>query len=179
MADKPYDPAGAMNGLFAPAYVAGDPTSHDAVAKWMAENFAMTPEMIEASRGPSTTVTNPAVGGLRRGNGTTTTMPGTVDPKVLQILAQGGKYDPGPRRDAIAQQLMANQAAAPAAVPAAAAAAAPSNMFAGPNGVPLIRGGPPAGGLPPGMQMANSPLIGLMGEGDNTAFMQGGFRGGA
>ena len=47
---------GALGGLFAPAYIHGNPESEAAVAKWQAENFALTPAMIEATRGPSTTV---------------------------------------------------------------------------------------------------------------------------
>jgi hypothetical protein len=175
MPEQPYDPVGAMGGLFAPAYIHGNPEAEAAAAKWQAENFAMTPAMVEATRGPSTTVTSPG-GGIRTGGVTTTTIPGSVDPAALKIMAQGGKYKgtipaPAPTpapvggtssgvgggtggvRDAIASQLMASGG--------------------------LMRQQPPAGGIPPGMQMAYSPLEYLMGDGDNTGFMQGSFGGGA
>ncbi len=115
----PYDPVGAMGGLFAPAYIVGNPESEAAVAQWQATNHPLTPDMIEQTRGPSTTTTAPNTMGLRAGTVTTTT-PGTVDPAALKVLAQGGKYDMNTRRNEIAAQIMATPAAsAPAtSVPA-------------------------------------------------------------
>lgn len=110
-----YDPTGALGGLFAPAYIHGNPESEAAVQQWQSQNFGLTPEMVEQTRGPATTVTNPATGGmgqLVRGPGTTTSTPGSVDPAALRILAQGGKYDMNKRRDEIAKQVLANTAAA-------------------------------------------------------------------
>lgn len=165
---------------FAPAYIAGNAESKAAVDQWMAENFGMTNPGVEATRRPNAApvpIAPTGVGGLRGGGATggytyTGDPRGTVDPEALRILAQGGKYTD--QRDKIAEQVMANSGAAGGA---AGAAGAPSNMFTGPGGVPLIR--PPTGAVPPGMQRAWSPLIGLMGEGDNTGFMQGYFSGGA
>jgi hypothetical protein len=95
MMAQPYDPVGAMGGMFAPAYIYGNPESEAAVQKWQAENFAMTPAMVEATRGPSTTITEPGVMGRGSGLGsTTTTVPGSVDPAALKIMAQGGHYTP-------------------------------------------------------------------------------------
>lgn len=180
----PYDPIGAMNGMFAPAYIHGNKESEDAAAKWQAENFAVTPDMIEATRGPDVVTHNPAVGGLGqtiRGLGTTTTTPGSVDPDILRIYSQGGKYVPN------------TSAAAPTAGAAAPTAGAPvgsrdsiaSLLMEGRGGqmggVPLGRGGPPPGGIPPGMQMTDSPLRGLLGleEEQYPGFMIGQFAGGA
>ena len=40
MATQQYDPVGAMGGLFAPAYIHGDPVSEStAVAAWNAAHF--------------------------------------------------------------------------------------------------------------------------------------------
>ena len=99
MPNQPYDETGALGGLFAPAFIRGNPESEAAVAQWQAENFAVTPEMIEASRGPSTTVpTSGVTGGLRAMPGSgTMTIPGSVDPEALRIYAQGGKYTPKPK----------------------------------------------------------------------------------
>ncbi len=112
--------AAAMGDLFAPAYIHGNPESEAAVAKWQAENHALTPAIIEQTRGPSTTITHPGVGGIGRGlrggyGSTTQTDPGSVDQEALRILAQGGKYAmPAPPA-----------AAPPAAAPVAAPAANP------------------------------------------------------
>src|SRR6187200_3370421 len=102
-----YDPVGAMGGLFAPAYIHGNPQSEAAVAKWQKENFALTPEMVEQTRGPDKLVTNTGMGfglgGFRGGSGaTTTSIPGSVDPAALKIMAQGGHYDMNKRRNEIA-----------------------------------------------------------------------------
>lgn len=93
----PYDPVGALGGLFAPAYIHGNPQSEDAVAAWMKAHYSVTPDIINASRLPGT-----------GGN------PGPVDPNALIAAAQGGTYDPSARRDAIAAQVQAQQQAAAA-----------------------------------------------------------------
>lgn len=38
-----YNPVGALNGLFAPAYIKGDPQSEAAVAAWNAANLKKPP----------------------------------------------------------------------------------------------------------------------------------------
>jgi hypothetical protein len=84
--------------LFAPAYIHGNPESEAAVQKWQAENYALTPDDIEATRSPGQTITSGGAGsgrGLVGGAGSITqTIPGAVDPAALQILAQGGHYTP-------------------------------------------------------------------------------------
>ena len=111
-----------------------------------------------------------------RGAGTTTTIPGSVDPAALKILAQGGKYNP--QRDAIAQQVIANGAGTPAPAPAPVPAGGAGRSTMAPSGgFSMMR--QPTGPVPAGMQRAYSPLEFLMGEGDNTGFMQGSFGGGA
>ena len=110
----PYDPIGAMNGLFAPAYIHGNKESEDAASKWQAENFAVTPDMIEATRGPDVVTQNPAAGALAaRGLSSTTTTPGTVDPDILRIYAQGGKYVPPEKPAAALPTAAAPTAGAP------------------------------------------------------------------
>ena len=43
MATQQYDPVGAMGGLFAPAYIHGDPVSEAAVAAWNAAHLKLRP----------------------------------------------------------------------------------------------------------------------------------------
>ncbi len=43
MATQTYDPIGAMGGLFAPAFIASDPVSQDAVARWNAAHLRLRP----------------------------------------------------------------------------------------------------------------------------------------
>ncbi len=116
-----YDAVGAMQGLFAPAYIHGYQPAEQAVARWNAENHPLTPGMVDELRMP-----NPAqpasaetfqvpYGGSMPKNASFLDPKGTIDPNALRVLAQGGKYDVAGRRAAIAQQLMANQQPAPAA----------------------------------------------------------------
>lgn len=122
---KDYDPKGAMNGLFAPAYIKGFEPSEKAVAAWQTENYGLTPEMVDQTRMPNpwqppANVDPTAVAiAMRTGGGTGVSgtnlnlgdPKGSVDPEALRILAQGGKYNMSARRDAIAQQVAANTAA--------------------------------------------------------------------
>jgi hypothetical protein len=93
-----------LNDLFAPAYQPNDPQAVAALDAWRARNANLTRADVEATRMPTSFNTgNPA---------------GMVDPAALQAMAQGGHYDMDARRNAIAAQVQANQAAA-AAAPAA------------------------------------------------------------
>lgn len=126
-----YLPEGAMGGLFAPGYIRGYAPSETAVANWTAANRSVTPQVLEQTRMPAAWV-NPdeqqaLATGMYGGKGMSATgfdrygsgrIPnslsfglnqGPVDPEALRTMAQGGKYDIGARRDAIAQRLMANQ----------------------------------------------------------------------
>lgn len=148
----PYDPIGAMNGMFAPAYIHGNKESEDAAAKWQAANFAVTPDMIEATRGPDVVTHNPAVGGQGqaiRGFGSTTTTPGSVDPDILRIYAQGGKYVPG------------NDAAGfvGAAAPAASVAAPGAPAGSRDSIARLLMGGGGGFGMPLGRGTAGSSVF--------------------
>lgn len=109
-----YNPEGAMNGLFAPAYIKGYAPSEEAVAAWTAANRSMTPEMVEASRMPNPVMAQDQGMGRRQGgiplNQSYGDPRGAVDPEALRVLAQGGKYDPAARRDAIAQRMATNAA---------------------------------------------------------------------
>jgi hypothetical protein len=93
---QPYDPTGALGGLFAPAYIHGNPQAEAAVADWTARHSTATNDVINASRAPATFGTGNAAG--------------AVDVNALVASAQGGTYDPGPRRDAIAAQIVAQPA---------------------------------------------------------------------
>jgi hypothetical protein len=97
----------ALGDLFAPAFIRSDPNSVAAVEAWTARNAGVTPEMIEQTRAP--------VAGVNTGNPA-----GMVDPNALRALAQGGQYDVGARRNAIASQVQANQAAQAQARPSGA-----------------------------------------------------------
>jgi hypothetical protein len=111
----------------------------DAVNQWMAQNYSMTNPKVEETRSPVPFNTgNPA---------------GMVDPEALRALAQGGPYDMDARRNAIAAQVQANQAAAAQKVAAQQAAPAAVTSFSGGgqymNGGPYSGGGPVAPGLAP------------------------------
>lgn len=88
----------AMGDLFAPAYIAGDPASAQAALDWQNRIFNVNSGNIDQTRMPVSFNTGNA-GGM-------------VDPRALQVLAQGGPYDFNARRNAIATQVAANQAAA-------------------------------------------------------------------
>ena len=123
-----YDPIGALNGMFAPAYIHGFKPSNDAVAAWMAENHPLTNASVEDTRMPPEW-RDPNAGtfmGAGKGAGPYGAggIPsnlqfgdprGPIDPAALQVLAQGGKYDMAGRRDAIAARLLANTQAQEAA----------------------------------------------------------------
>jgi hypothetical protein len=132
----PYDEVGAMNGLFAPALIRGDPTSEAAVQNWMDQNYQVTNPVVEQSRGAAP---------FNTGN-----VPGAVDPAALQAMAQGGKYDINSRRNAIAAQLAASQAAQQGGQSGGARGLRADQMMT-PYG-PITRNND-----------RNSPLIGLMG----------------
>lgn len=129
----PYDPVGSLNGLFAPAYQHGNKESEDAVAKWQAENFAVTPDMIEATRGPDVITHNPAVGGqgqMIRGFGSTAITPGSVDPDILKVYAQGGHYNSDHAFGGFGAGDMGSKAGnAAAAAPAPVPVAGPAGRF--------------------------------------------------
>jgi hypothetical protein len=90
----------ALGDLFAPAYNPTDPQSMQAVQTWMDRNQGIGPAQVEQTRMPSSVNTGNAAG--------------MVDPAALRSLAQGGPYDLEARRNAIAAQVQANQAAAAA-----------------------------------------------------------------
>jgi hypothetical protein len=111
MALTPYDDVGAMGGLFAPAFIFGDPVSEAAVARWNAAHL---------KRKPAPDVNK---------------MPGSV------VNSLSPSSSPDPQRDAIAAALMsgkiggvggeggslgAGEAGAPASDMGAPASAAPS-----------------------------------------------------
>jgi hypothetical protein len=121
-----YNPQGALGGLFAPAYVHGYAPSNAAVTDWMGQNRAVTPAMIDESRMPSVwTPPEDPYTSMRRGGGgkgagmygegrvpdsiTFGDQRGPVDPEVLRAASQGGPYDIGARREAIAARLLENQ----------------------------------------------------------------------
>jgi len=123
-----YDPTGALNGMFAPAYIHGFKPSNDAVAKWMEANHPLTNASVEDTRMPPEwrdpnegTFMGAGIGGGPYGAGgipknlTFGDPRGPIDPAALQVLAQGGKYDMAGRRDAIAARLLANTQAQEAA----------------------------------------------------------------
>jgi hypothetical protein len=116
-----YDPSGADNGVFAPAYIHGFKPSEDAVATWNAQNHVVTPGMIDELRMPDAwqppSQNLPAMGGGPYGEGripqrqTLGDAAGQVDPLALRAMAQGGPYDVNARRSAIAARLASNAAA--------------------------------------------------------------------
>jgi hypothetical protein len=89
----------APGELFAPAWIKGNPQAEQAVNDWQQKYFAVNNDTVNASRAPATFGTGNAAG--------------AVDYNALIAMAQGGLYDPAARRNAIAAQVQANQAAAP------------------------------------------------------------------
>jgi hypothetical protein len=124
-----YNPKGADNGLFAPAYIPGFQPSEDAVAAYNAANHAVTPDLVNQLRMPALwqppSQNLPAMGGGPYGEGripqsqTLGDPLGQVDPAALTAMSQGGPYDVDARRAAIAQRLAQNAAAQAAYVPPA------------------------------------------------------------
>jgi hypothetical protein len=148
-----YNPQGAMNGLFAPAYIHGYAPSEKAVADWNAQNHAITPQALEQTRMPQEWI-NPdelktagpmygdkkgmsSAGYDRYGSGripdrmSLLDKGGIVDPEALRVMAQGGQYDMASRREAIAQRLAANAAKQSAYDTSKAKAVNPYNPWAG------------------------------------------------
>jgi hypothetical protein len=147
-----YNPEGAMNGLFAPAYVHGYAPSQKAVADWQAQHHAVTPAMLEETRMPGEwhnpedlQAAGPSYGkGMKvssqgydqYGSGRIPNYldliggKGTVDPDALRIMAQGGRYDIDARRAAIAQRLSSNAAQQTAYDASKAAQVNPYNPWA-------------------------------------------------
>jgi hypothetical protein len=120
-----YDP-GSTSDLFAPAYIHGYKPSTDAVSAWMAANRGMTRADVDATRiaqpwtDPSKTLGGDGVyGGPIQANQVYGDSRGMVDPEALKVWSQGGHYDMNARRNAIAQRLADNAAAAGAAPPPA------------------------------------------------------------
>jgi hypothetical protein len=116
-----YDPVGALNGMFAPAYIHGFQPSNDAVANWMEQNHPLTNASVEDTRMPPEwrdpnegTIAGAGQGfGPYGAGGIPKNLQfgdprGPIDPAALQVLAQGGKYDMAGRRDAIAARLLSN-----------------------------------------------------------------------
>ena len=111
-----YDSQGALNGMFAPAYIAGWKPSNDAVAKWQGENFGLTEADLDATRGPPQAnsaegLPTPYGGGSIPLKSVYGDARGPIDPAALRAYAQGGKYNMGARRDAIAAAMLANNPA--------------------------------------------------------------------
>jgi hypothetical protein len=124
-----YNPQGAMSGLFAPAYVHGFQPSETAVVDWAAQNRNMTPAMLEQTRMPSAWLppqdeySQMMSRGGRGGKGNVYgegRVPddirfghpgGAIDPQALRAASQGGIYDMDARRNAIAERVLANDAA--------------------------------------------------------------------
>jgi hypothetical protein len=82
--------------LFAPAYLKGNAQSEAAVQSWLDKRYPVTAANIDQTKDAA----------------------GVVDPLALKAMAQGGAYDVDARRNSIAAQVQANQAAqatAPAA----------------------------------------------------------------
>lgn len=122
-----YDPQGALNGLFAPAYIHGYAPSEKAVADWtdanrltraQVEDTRLPPEWRDPAAGqnpPGVGAQGPYGAGGISNNLTFGDPRGSIDPAALKVMAQGGHYDIGARRDAIAARLAANAAAQKAA----------------------------------------------------------------
>jgi uncharacterized membrane protein YgcG len=126
-----------LSELFAPAYIAGNAPSMQAASDWNANFWNMTNPKVEQTRMPVPFNTgNPA---------------GMVDPEALRVLAQGGPYDMDARRNAIAAQMTANNAAQPAAAQSQPFGGGGFSGFSGfsGSGGPYSGGGPVAPGLLP------------------------------
>lgn len=114
-----YNPNGALNGTFAPAYVGGYAPSEQAVSAWAAQNRPINDQNIEDTRLPTEYMGNVPLSKADGvyGHGVPTRQSyldprGTVDPLALRVMAQGGSYNMDARRNAIAARLAANAAAA-------------------------------------------------------------------
>src|SRR5262245_6195035 len=116
-----YDWNKAAQGPFVPPHIPGNAQSDASIAHWNALRPDITPDVLEASRGPATSLTGAAATvdpGLlqlyqaRERNlpqpavGSPTLNKGPVDPLALQAKAQHLPYDLDARRNAIAAQLM-------------------------------------------------------------------------
>jgi hypothetical protein len=110
---------GSPTDLFAPGYIKGFAPAEQAVDAWRARNRPMiTQADLEATRLPAEWVDpNPGVypGGV--GPYGAARIPdnlafglkqGTIDPEALRVMAQGGPYDAGARRNAITARLQEN-----------------------------------------------------------------------
>jgi hypothetical protein len=130
-----YNPVGALNGQFAPAYIHGYAPSEKAVADWKAKQGGLTHDMVANDLLMPKEWTPPAAQEQTRGGGmvdASSTFPGdgvygggnipknlvlgsnpkgTIDPEALRALSHGSAYDVQGRRDAIAARLLANQQA--------------------------------------------------------------------
>jgi hypothetical protein len=148
-----YNAQGALNGLFAPAYVKGYAPAEQAVADWNALNHGMNAQRLEQTRMPGEWI-NPdelQAAGPSFGKGTKMSPQGydqygsgripnrmslldkggIVDPEALRVMAQGGQYDMEGRRAAIAQRLAANAGQQSAYDANKAKAVNPYNPWAG------------------------------------------------
>jgi hypothetical protein len=118
--------AAAMGDLFAPAFLRGNPQSEQAVQDWQQRIFNVNPGNIEQTRMPvSFNTGNPA---------------GELDPEALRIMAQGGPYDFNARRNAIAAQVAANQAAAQQQQQPSRVIGPGSPLYIPPNNLNLVAG---------------------------------------
>lgn len=127
-----YNPQGANNGMFAPAYIHGYAPSEQAVAAWNASKGGLTREMVtndllmpdawtapqqEQTRGGMTDNGNFPGDGVYGGSNIPRNLTlghnaaGSIDPEALRALSHGSAYDVGARRDAIAARLLSNQQA--------------------------------------------------------------------
>jgi len=111
-----YDPQGAMNNLFAPAYIRGFQPSENAVQDWtkdrrLPSNMIDQTAMPAIWKDPRNVGKSPYKGG-QIPLSSNLTGKGTVDPEALRAAAMGGfSYDMAGRRDAIAKRIAENEAA--------------------------------------------------------------------
>jgi hypothetical protein len=99
-----YNPQGAMGGLFAPAFIVGNPQSEQAVSQWNAANLKTPPVSDFAPGSASTTAIMP---GASAPSAPSRTMP-LQDPysgPQSRFTALGGVTDPMQQRAAIAASL--------------------------------------------------------------------------
>jgi hypothetical protein len=118
----PYDDVGALGGLFAPAYIAGDPVSQAAVAKWTAAHQKSPPPPDPPFKMPTTSkdltdqqrnaIVSAIVGQQIQGVG-----PG--GPSISSGFTSLGKGDPDNPTVAAPDTAPPNQTAPPAAPPTA------------------------------------------------------------
>jgi hypothetical protein len=115
--------AAAMGDLFAPAYSSSNPQP---ALDWQNRVFNVNSRNIEDTRMPvSFNTGNPA---------------GELDPEALRVLAQGGPYDFNARRNAIAAQVAANQAAATQQQQPSRVIGPGSPLYIPPNNLNLVAG---------------------------------------